>query len=77
MLLAVTPAPLSRIQRKDERTASIRHLNKRNLAAVQMQYLLHDQQSEAAYALPFPVLSALEHFPEDFGLAKAPAQKAA
>jgi formate dehydrogenase iron-sulfur subunit len=26
---------------------------------------------------PFPVLSALEHFPEDFGLAKAPAQKAA
>ena len=26
---------------------------------------------------PFPVLSALEHFPEDFGLAKAPSQKAA
>ena len=26
---------------------------------------------------PFPVLSALDHFPEDFGLAKAPSQKAA
>jgi formate dehydrogenase iron-sulfur subunit len=26
---------------------------------------------------PYPVLSALEHFPEDFGLAKEPSQKAA
>ncbi|SAL38277.1 NADH-ubiquinone oxidoreductase-F iron-sulfur binding region domain-containing protein [Caballeronia humi] len=26
---------------------------------------------------PFPVLSALDHFPEDFGLAKAPSKKAA
>jgi formate dehydrogenase iron-sulfur subunit len=26
---------------------------------------------------PYPVLSALEHFPEDFGLSKAPSQKAA
>jgi formate dehydrogenase iron-sulfur subunit len=26
---------------------------------------------------PYPVLSALEHFPEDFGLAKKPSQKAA